>query len=229
MGGTRSFAAEKITIKIETSYSVIENERQLLIENFIRNPSNNYWDEVNVDLEIKTSMLAGLGPVSAENIDFEHRRWIFLESIKINQQNLDIDENFRVEFLPSGNMAFSPLISAMLCVFALCIAIGMGLFLTRNRSSVPALISVISLGGLSLVIYVLGMPMQIVLAIVASSILLVFPISLVSPKSNRDRGRMNKSPRIECPACGTSNPVDSNVRTLRIQCSGCEVMLRIEE
>ena len=80
-----------------------------------------------------------------------------------------------------------------------------------------------------MVIYVLGMPMQIVLAIVASSILLVFPISLVSPKSNRERGRKNKSPRIECPACGTSNPVESKVRPLRIQCSGCEVMLRIEE
>ena len=229
MGGTRSFAAEKITIKIETSYSVIENERQLLIENFIRNPSNNYWDEVSVDLEIKTSMLAGLGPVSAENIDFEHRRWIFLESINIEQESLDKDENFRIEFLPSGNMAFSPLISAMLCVFALCIAIGMGLFLTRNRSSAPALISVTSLGGLSLVIYVLGMPMQIVLAIVASSILLVFPISLVSPKSNKERRKKNKSPRIECPACGTSNPVESDVRPLRIECSGCEVMLRIEE
>jgi hypothetical protein len=229
MGGTRSFAAEEITITIETSYEVIDNERQLLIENFIRNPSNNYWEEVNIDLEIKTSMLAGLGPVSAENIDFEHRRWIFLESININQGSIENDENFRIEFLPSGNMAFSPLISAMLCVFALCIAIGMGLFLTRNRTSSPALISVSSLGGLSLVIYVLGMPMQIVLAIVASSILLVFPISLVSPKSNRERNRRRKSPKIECPACGTSNPVESNVRPLRIQCIGCDVMLRIEE
>ena len=229
MGGTRSFAAEKITIKIETSYSVIDNERQLLIENFIRNPSNNDWDDVAINLEIKTSMLAGLGPVSAENIDFEHRRWIFLEAINIKQNDISVDENFRIEFLPSGNMAFSPLISAMLCVFALCIAIGMGLFLTRNRSSAPALISVSSLGGLSLVIYVLGMPMQIVLAIVASSILLVFPISLVSPKSNREKRRKNKSPRIECPACETSNPVESNVRPLRIECSGCGVMLRIEE
>ena len=229
MGGTRSFAAEKITIKIETSYSVIDNERQLLIENFIRNPSNNYWDDVDINLEIKTSMLAGLGPVSAENIDFEHRIWIFLEAINIKQNDISVDENFRIEFLPSGNMAFSPLISAMLCVFALCIAIGMGLFLTRNRSSAPVLISVSSLGGLSLVIYVLGMPMQIVLAIVASSILLVFPISLVSPKSNREKRRKNKSPRIECPACETSNPVESNVRPLRIECSGCGVMLRIEE
>ncbi len=229
MGGTRSFAAEKITIKIETSYSVVDNERQLIIENFIRNPSNNYWDEANINLEIKTSMLAGLGPVSAENIDFEHRRWIFLESINIKQNDIDVEENFRIEFLPSGNMAFSPLISAMLCVFALCIAIGMGLFLTRNRSSAPALISVSSLGGLSLVIYVLGMPMQIVLAIVASSVLLVFPISLVSPKLSKDRSRRNKLPRIECPACGTSNTVESKVRPLRIECAGCEVMLRIEE
>jgi hypothetical protein len=69
LGGTRSFAAETITIKIKTSYSVENNVRQLLVENFIRNPTNNYWKEVNLDVEIKTTMLAGLGPVSAENLD----------------------------------------------------------------------------------------------------------------------------------------------------------------
>jgi hypothetical protein len=230
MGGTRSFAAEKITIIIDTSYSVISNERQLLIEDFIRNPTNNYWKEVNIDIEIETTMLAGLGPVSAENIDFNHRRWIFLESVQIKEEQMEEDSDFKIEFLPSGNMAFSPLISAMISVFALCVAIAMGLFLTRKRSSVPSLITVIALGGLSLVVYVLGMPMQIVLAIVASSVLLVFPISLVSPKSaNDNRSTRKRGQRIECPACGTSNPVESNVRPLRLECSGCDVMLRIEE
>ncbi|MBT7321609.1 MAG: hypothetical protein HN852_02970, partial [Euryarchaeota archaeon] len=230
MGGTRSFAAEEITITIETSYSVIDNERQLLIEKFIRNPTNNYWKEVNIDVEIKTTMLAGLGPVSANDIDFEHRRWIFLESIQIKEEQIEVDADFRIEYLPSGNMAFSPLVSAMISVFALCVAIAMGLFLTRNRSSMPSLITVVALGGLSLVVYVLGMPMQIVLAIVASSILLVFPISLVSPKSNSGNGSTRKKgPSIDCPACGTSNPVESKVRPLRFECSGCDVMLRIEE
>jgi hypothetical protein len=230
MGGTRSFAAEKITIKIKTSYSVVNNERQLLIENFIRNPTNNYWKEVNVDVEIKTSMLAGLGPVSAENIDFNHRRWIFLESVEIKEDQIEEDADFRIEFLPSGNMVFSPLISAMISVFALCVAILMGLFLTRKRSSLPSLITVVALGGLSLVVYVLGMPMQIVLAIVASSVLLVFPISLVSPRMNKEGGLIRKKgPKIDCPACGTSNPVESKVRPLRFECSGCDVMLRIEE
>tara|TARA_B110000495_G_C23006741_1_gene594842 strand:- start:751 stop:1968 length:1218 start_codon:yes stop_codon:yes gene_type:complete len=230
MGGTRSFAAEEITIKIQTSYSVINNERQLLIENFIRNPTNNYWKEVNIDVEIKTTMLAGLGPVSAENIDFDHRRWIFLESIQIKENQIEEDADFRIEFLPSGNMAFSPLISAMISIFSLCVAIAMGLFLTRKRSSMPSLITVVALGGLSLVVYILGMPMQIVLAIVGSSVLLVFPISLVSPKSNKESGFIRKrGPRIDCPACGTSNPVESKIRPLRFECSGCDVMLRIEE
>jgi len=230
MGGTRSFAAEEITITIDTSYLVTNNERQLLIENFIRNPTNNYWKEVNIDVEIKTTMLAGLGPVSANDIDFEHRRWIFLESIQVKEEQIEVDADFRIEYLPSGNMAFSPLVSAMISVFALCVAIAMGLFLTRNRSSMPSLITVVALGGLSLVVYVLGMPMQIVLAIVASSILLVFPISLVSPKSNLGNDSMRKrGPSIDCPACGTSNPVESKVRPLRFECSGCDVMLRIEE
>ena len=230
MGGTRSFAAEEITIIIQTSYSVINNQRQLLIEDFIRNPTNNYWKEVNIDVEIKTTMLAGLGPVSAENIDFNHRRWIFMESIQIKEEQIEDDEDFKIEFLPSGNMAFSPLISAMISVFALCVAIAMGLFLTRKRSSVPSLITVIALGGLSFVVYILGMPMQIVLAIVASSVLLVFPISLVSPKSSNENSSIRKrGPRIECPACGTSNTVESKVRPLRFECSGCDVMLRIEE
>ena len=72
--------------------------------------------------------------------------------------------------------------------------------------------------------------MQIVLAIVASSVLLVFPISLVSPRSIGDGSVTNKrGPKINCPACGTSNPVESKVRPLRLECSGCDVMLRIEE
>ena len=53
MGVTRSFAAEEITITIDTSYPVTDNVRQLLIENFIRNPTNNYWKEVKKEIKSK--------------------------------------------------------------------------------------------------------------------------------------------------------------------------------
>jgi hypothetical protein len=230
MGGTRAFNAEAIIITIDTSSRVELGSRQLLVENFIRNPGNDYWQDIDLDIEIKTTMLAGLGAISAEEIDYSHRRWIFMEMITVDANELDPELVYRIEFLPTANMAFSPLISAMISVFALCAAIGMGLLMTRKRVSVPSLLTVVTLGGLAFIVYVLGMPMQIVLGIVGSSILLVFPVALVSPRLDPSNNpRRGSGPTIQCPACDTINSVESNVRPLRFECKGCDVILRIEE
>ena len=230
MGGTRAFNAEAIIITIDTSSRVELGSRQLLVENFIRNPGNDYWQNIDLDIEIKTTMLAGLGAISAEEIDYSHRRWIFMEMITVDANELDPELVYRIEFLPTANMAFSPLISAMISVFALCAAIGMGLLMTRKRVSVPSLLTVVTLGGLAFIVYVLGMPMQIVLGIVGSSILLVFPVALVSPRLDPSNNpRRGSGPTIQCPACDTINSVESNVRPLRFECKGCDVILRIEE
>jgi hypothetical protein len=230
MGGTRAFNAEEIIIIIDTSSRVELGSRQLLVENFIRNPGNDYWQNINLDVEIKTTMLAGLGAISADEIDYSHRRWIFMEMITVDANELDSELVYRIEFLPTANMAFSPLISAMISVFALCAAIGMGLLMTRKRVSVPSLLTVVTLGGLAFIVYVLGMPMQIVLGIVGSSILLVFPVALVSPRLDPSNyPRKGSGPTIQCPACDIINSVESNVRPLRFECKGCDVILRIEE
>ena len=230
MGGTRAFNAEAIIITIETSSQVELGSRQLLVENFIRNPGNDFWRNIDLDVEIKTTMLAGLGAISADEIDYSHRRWIFMEMITVDTNELDPELVYRIEFLPTANMAFSPLISAMISVFALCAAIGMGLLMTRKRVSVPSLLTVVTLGGLAFIVYVLGMPMQIVLGIVGSSILLVFPVALVSPRLDPSNNpRKGSGPTIQCPACDTINSVESNVRPLRFECKGCDAILRIEE
>ena len=71
--------------------------------------------------------------------------------------------------------------------------------------------------------------MQMVLGIVASSLLLVLPISLLSPKLRGGGGGHSNAPRVSCPSCGTSVAVESDVRPLRISCSGCNSVIRIEE
>ena len=102
--------------------------------------------------------------------------------------------------------------------------------MTRKRVSVPSLLTVVTLGGLAFIVYVLGMPMQIVLGIVGSSILLVFPVALVSPRLDPSNNpRKGSGPTIQCPACDTINSVESNVRPLRFECKGCDAILRIEE
>ena len=142
-----------------------------------------------------------------------------------------IRDSFRVEFVPTGGALYSPLVSAMVSVFMLVLALGLGMAMTRRRARVPTMLTVVVLGGLSLALYVLGLDMPFVLGVVSSSMLLVFPVALVSPRSDfsegRERGK-RASAQVKCPKCGVSNAVESDVRPLRLECSGCESTLRLE-
>ena len=115
-------------------------------------------------------------------------------------------------------------------VLFLSIGIGFAMSLTKRRTSLPALVTVITLGCLALVIYVLGMPMPIVFGVCQSSVLLVFPVALVSPKNETVQKMIKqpKGPSIQCPVCSTKVTVESDVRPLRMECPNCENMLRIE-
>jgi len=92
-------------------------------------------------------------------------------------------------------------------------------------------VTVITLGCLALVIYALGMPMPIVFGVSLSSVFLVFPVALVSPKDETVQKMTNKprGPSIQCPVCSTKVAVESDVRPLRMECPSCENMLRIDE
>ena len=93
------------------------------------------------------------------------------------------------------------------------------------------MLTVVVLGGLSLTLYVLGLDLPFVLGVVSSSMLLVFPVALVSPRTDYSRRMVEgngPSAHVNCPNCGVSNPVESEVRPLRLECIGCESTLRLE-
>tara|TARA_Y100000814_G_scaffold146649_1_gene106549 strand:+ start:92 stop:2038 length:1947 start_codon:yes stop_codon:yes gene_type:complete len=229
LGGTSGFSSETVTIRISTSYPVMEGDRQLLIETFAKSTAEEYWTEISVDATLQGSMLTDIGIVTASGIDYSHRRWIVSETLSVESTDLDIEESFRVEFVPTGNGLFSVLLGSGMMVLVLSLSIGLGMTMTRNRARFPTMITVTALGVLSFGIYFLGLPMQMVLGIVAFSLLLVLPISLLSPKLRIDESRSPNYPRISCPSCGMSVAVESDVRPLRISCSGCDSVIRIEE
>ena len=98
--------------------------------------------------------------------------------------------------------------------------------MTRKRSRFPN--DYCRFTGVLSFAYFLGLPMQMVLGVVSSSVLLVFPISLLSPKIGVGTGTSN-SPRVKCPSCGSNVVVESDVRPLRITCQGCDSVIRIED
>lgn len=230
LGKTRAFSSEEIIITIESSYKVQDGQRQLLIENFVRPSSEKYWNDISLDMNMRTNMLTGLGDIYADEMDYELRRWIIMEVISIKNSDIDAEEEFRIEFTPPDSFFFSPLVSAMMSVLALSISLMIGMALTKKRARVPTMVTILVLGSLAFTIYWMGLPMQIVLGIVSTSILLVFPISLVSPTSGTIEKISKKigGPHVKCPSCGKSNQVQSNVRPLRIPCTNCNSILRIE-
>jgi len=232
LGASRAFNSERISIRVEASYPIERGERQTLIEDFIKPGGYDFWDEVSLSFEIRTGMLSGFGGVNLDNeeVEYTHRRWIVMEILTVEKNDIEEDTDFRLEFMANNALLFSPLISAMISVFALCLALGIGMALTRRRTRVPSMIMLGVLGVLSLSIYWLGLPMPIVLGVVGSSVLLVFPAAIVSPvieegSSQRDS---NKGGRVKCPSCGKRNSVESDIRPLRIECSRCSSTLRIE-
>ena len=232
LGISRAFNSEKISIRISSSYYVEEDSRQTLIEDFVRPGGYDYWDQVDLSFEIRTGMLSGFGGVNSDNdeIDYTHRRWIVMEELTIEESDIESDVDYRIEFVASNSLLFSPLISAVISVFALVLAIGIGMALTKKRSRAPSMIMVGVLGVLSLSIYWFGLPMPIVLGVVASSILLVFPAAIISPPTGSDENQngYGRAGKVRCPSCGKRNRVESEVRPLRIECSGCNSTLRIE-
>ena len=232
LGTSRAFNSELISITISSEYDVQEDSRQTLVEDFIRPGGYEIWDEVSLSFEIRTGVLSGFSGVNLDNeeIDYTHRRWIITEVLSLENKDIQSDEDFRLEFVASNALLFSPLISATISVFALSIALGIGMVLTRRRTRVPSMIMIGVLGILSLAVYWLGLPMPIVLGVVGSSILLVFPAAIISPtKSSEDRVNTGMAyGRVKCPSCGKKNRVETDVRPLRIDCYGCGSTLRIE-
>ncbi len=232
LGTSRAFNSELISITISSEYDVQEDSRQTLVEDFIRPGGYEIWDEVSLSFEIRTGVLSGFSGVNLDNeeIDYTHRRWIITEVLSLEDKDIQSDEDFRLEFVASNALLFSPLISATISVFALSIALGIGMALTRRRTRVPSMIMIGVLGILSLAVYWLGLPMPIVLGVVGSSILLVFPAAIISPtKSSEDRVNTGMAyGRVKCPSCGKKNRVETDVRPLRIDCYGCGSTLRIE-
>jgi len=233
MGATRAFSADSITIVIDTSYTYDSSEgtRQILVETFVRASQDDYWTEIALSAELKATLFEDLGAVASDEIQYKHRRWVVLEVITVEESELNPDLDFRIEYQPSGFILYGVLIGAAMSVLFLSIGIGFAMTLTKRRTSLPALVTVITLGCLALVIYALGMPMPIVFGVSLSSVFLVFPVALVSPKDETVQKMTKKprGPRVKCPVCSTKVTVESDVRPLRMECPSCENMLRIEE
>ncbi len=228
-GATRAFSSEPVTIILEVRYTPgIEASSEYLIRTFVQPGKGDWFTLIDVDAGLRGSALAGFGAVSAGDLDVEHRRWIFLETISYEDQDLDPEMIFSVSYTPPSSPAGSPLVSALILVLVMSITAGLSLYLTQTRIRAPSVATATLFGFMSFIVYVGGFDLPLVFGVGAAGLIGVFPVALVSPRSKNKGIGARALPTITCPSCNTPNVVHSSNRPFRTSCSGCFVTLRLD-
>lgn len=240
--GVVGISAAPLTIRIDVLMKLSGEERLTLIKDFTRIQLDSIWDEIDLHVTLRTSAFSGLFDIKTDGMEFTHYRMGVTEIIIIEANGLTNADTFEVEYILAGSALLSPFITLLASILLLVCAVVAGLRMTRYRSRIfvgPSSIVFIGLVGYA---YILSsLPPTFVLAIAAAGVILMLPISLISPKNYGEeylsdgaleddyQAAMEREiPSVTCPACDTPNPIESTKRPLRIPCGGCGRMLRIE-
>ncbi|MEE2747553.1 MAG: hypothetical protein VX473_03690 [Candidatus Thermoplasmatota archaeon] len=237
-------------IRIDVVLELTGQERITLISDFIRPQlGNGIWTDngqpsVDLSVTLSTSSFSGLHSVIkedvAEGMTITHHRFGLTEIVKLEATGLSDDEKFEIEYAVTGSALFSPFVTMSFTLLLLSTAIVLGLRMTRNRTRWLVGFSSIAFTGMLGYVYIFSaLPPTFVLGIAAACSVLMMPLAIISPKHEfeyDDEGisdvyeiaSTRKIPTVDCPACNTSNPVETTVRPVRIPCGGCGRNLRVE-
>ena len=239
-------------IRIDVVLELTGEERILLISDFIRPQlGTGIWTmngdpSVDLSVTLTTSAFSGLYNVIKEDlperVEVTHYRVGISEVVTIQVNDLSDNDKFEVEYVVAGNALFSPFVTLLATILLLVAGIVIGLRLTQYRSRWIVGISSVTFTGMMSYVYALStLPPTFVMGIAAACAVLMIPLAIVSPRHEHEwtlgeeslsddyeRAISREIPTVDCPACGTSNPVETMKRPVRIPCGGCGRNLRIE-
>ena len=250
--GVASINDDPLRIRIDVVMELSGQERIMLISDFIRPQlGNGIWTmngdpAVNLQVRLTASAFSGLYSLIKENIpdnmEVTHYRAGLFEVVILEVDGLSDEEKFEIEYTMNGSALFSPFITLLSVILLLVVGIVIGLRMTKYRSRWITITSSIAFTGLMGYVYALStLPPTFVMGIGAICAILSIPLAVISPKREMDwslsEGQLSDDyetamareiPTVDCPACNTSNPVESMERPLRLPCGGCGRNLRIE-
>ena len=252
LNGVTSIDDAPMYIRIDVVYELLGEERVMLISDFIRPQlGNGIWSmnanpSVDLNIQLTTSAFAGLYNIVKEDLPegmkIEHHRLGLTEVVTLQATGLSDEDKFEVEYIVAGSALYSPFVSLLAVILILVAGIVIGLRLTQYRSRWIVGTSSVAFTGMMAYVYAISaLPPTLVLGIAAGCAVLMMPLAIISPRHEMDWTLGEESlsddyesalareiPTVDCPACGTSNPVETTVRPVRIPCGGCGRNLRIE-
>ena len=194
------------------------------------------WSVYDVFLTIETSAMTSFSTIDLKETDdvaINHLRFPWGESATIQATGMTQSDKFTIDSRPTTLIIHAPIGLTMMMTLILAGGLWLSFRMVRTRAKYPLMIEMV----LVPVVFALHFFALEPLYVLTSSGTIVFiwwATAMISPRTE-DAKKTQSSPQvlltnfptIACPQCQTSNPVTSDLRPIRIQCTGCDRIIKI--
>lgn len=208
---------------------------RILDSGFMVSQPSPIWSVYDLFLTVKTSSMTSFSQIDlldGDDIEINHMRFPWGESATVKATGLTQFDKFAVDSQPTTSVIHAPFGLTIAMTLILAGGLWMAFRMVRNRAKYPLMIEMILVPVVFLLHFFAFEPLYIL----ASSVSIVFiwwATAIISPRTNTNDENtqpqvlLTNFPTIACPQCKTSNPVTSDLRPIRIQCTGCQRIIKI--
>ncbi len=231
--GERRVIPHPLTMTISTLEVLEPNKATTLLRNFIVVQPNPIWSTMDLRISIETglsSSLTGAEIKGDDSIEITHRRTPFGESIEINAEGLKPTDTFAFTAMPSDNLLNAPSSLSLITILSLIVGLFIALIMTKTKRRSALWIEMVLIPIVLVALYLAAPPFTVgVIAAITITIWIITAVASPTRKGVTTAKKVNDHPVIECPACGTPNPITTEQRPFRLPCQGCGRVLKIVE
>ena len=231
LNGKTAVINHPVTLRFSTTEIVEDGTRIDLLRNFIVVQPAPLWSDYSLTLNARSSAMTALSNSivrESKAFDFSVSRMPWGDQITMEGENIDQSETFALSTLPTASPAYAPLTLSVLTLVGLLGAFVVGLRLTRNRRRTYLYLETV-LAPFVLLVTMFGYPIAFI-GIALGAVAVIWLVTAVASPRLVGVSRQTSTPNyptIQCPACRAANPITTDARPHRFNCSGCGRVIKL--
>ncbi len=208
---------------------------RILSSGFMSSQPSPLWSNYDLLIKIESSAMTSFSSIDvkqSDEIELNYLRFPWGESATIIANGLTQSDKFTLDSQPTTSIMHAPIGLTLIITVILGGGLWFAFRMVSNRSKYPLMIEMILVPVVFLLHFFALEPVYI-LASSGGIVFIWWGTAIISPKTGDVAGTskpqivVENFPTIACPQCQTSNPVTSDLRPIRIQCSGCDRIIKI--
>ena len=226
-----------LKLRIDSLTPIVTGSSYRILDSaFMKNQPSPLWSTYDLFINIKSSAMTSFSTIDVlqtDSIELNYLRFPWGESATLSASGLTQSDEYSIDSQPTTSILHAPIGLTIAITLILAGGLLFAFRMVANRSKYPIMIEMILVPIVFLLHFFAFEPIYI-LGSSGGIVFIWWATAVISPKTKNAKGAASKPqiivenfPTIACPQCQTSNPVTSDLRPIRIQCSGCDRIIKI--